>query len=290
MKKLVLNRYFVASLLVVILVFSMWFFKYQAASVGSNTWGNFGSYVGGVAGALLSFLSILLLIETLVSQKELSTTSQFEVTFFELFKLQREIISTLEGRVLTSYEEHSEFVEKKGKDYLEAMSSLFSSNFPGDASETVQSNVVYTITDKLKSKMDFVKSLDKNAELRLIREKVYKLNTNDNYDFEHYFRSLYHLISYVDKSSVKNKNKYIDIIQAFMSDYELHLVMYNALTYYQEEQFQKLIDKYYFLRNIKSRGLRFEAHLRMFYPVSYTVYRLKTGLAQFRTLGTTEHL
>ena len=48
----------------------------------------------------------------------------------------------------------------------------------------------------------------------------------------HYFRALYHIISYVDDSDVGNKKMYIDIIQSQLSNSELYILFYNGISRY----------------------------------------------------------
>ncbi|MFI5219862.1 MAG: hypothetical protein ACHQNT_10270 [Bacteroidia bacterium] len=73
----------------------------------TNSWGNFGSYIGGVLGTLLSFVSILLILYSIREQKESSYKQQFESSFFNLVELHKNTIHNIE--------------EKKGDLFLKSM-------------------------------------------------------------------------------------------------------------------------------------------------------------------------
>jgi hypothetical protein len=83
----------------------------------------------------------------------------------------------------------------------------------------------------------------------------------------HYFRHLYHLLKFTDEAIFKGSNKkYIDIIQAQMSDDELYLMFYNCISELGKSKVLTLIDEYSFLENIRSRGEIFDNQKRIFYP------------------------
>ncbi len=91
--------YLASGILVVVISFYLFNFYGHSLSSQNSDWGEFGSYVGGVAGAFLTLLSIILLIKTLDSQNRNATISQFEASFFELFRLHKEITDRIVGEV-----------------------------------------------------------------------------------------------------------------------------------------------------------------------------------------------
>ncbi|MBF2709466.1 hypothetical protein [Flavobacterium soyangense] len=61
-------------------------------------YGNFGSYLGGVLGTIIGFVTLILVYKTYSSQrkelkiqKELITQQQFESTFFNMLNVHREL-------------------------------------------------------------------------------------------------------------------------------------------------------------------------------------------------------
>ncbi|WP_439131564.1 putative phage abortive infection protein [Polaribacter sp.] len=69
-------------------------------------------------------------------------------------------------------------------------------------------------------------------------------------DLSHYFRTLYHIIKFVDKSNIKNKKQYISITRAQLSSYEQILIFYNCLHKNGNKKFKPLLEKYSVLKNI----------------------------------------
>ncbi|MBO4802591.1 MAG: hypothetical protein J5545_12135 [Bacteroidaceae bacterium] len=76
-----------------------------------------------------------------------------------------------------------------------------------------------------------------------------------------YYRSLYHLLKYIHKSTIlgddKQKKKYVDIIQSQMSDEELNTVLYLLLAdewmadkrVLEDVSWLELVDKHHLLKN-----------------------------------------
>jgi hypothetical protein len=90
-----------------------------------------------------------------------------------------------------------------------------------------------------------------------------------------YYRHLYHFIKYTNSSQIFNqKQKYMDIIQAQMSDAELYCLFYNGICY-GSEKLLPLLDTYSFLENIERKTLVFDSHKKMFYPNTNFKYHTK---------------
>src|SRR5690606_27107941 len=79
-----------------------------------------------------------------------------------------------------------------------------------------------------------------------------KLYSEDKSDMSHYFRTIYHIIKFVDKSEIENKKQYISIARAQLSSYEQILIFYNCLHENGNEKFKPLIEKYALFKNIDS--------------------------------------
>ena len=113
-----------------------------------------------------------------------------------------------------------------------------------------------------------VKNVEENkGDNQIIIDTYY----NDVYkgkeaELGHYFRHLYHILKYTHESNIVTKKKYIDIVQAQMSDDELYLVFYNGISKFGKEKLQPFLEEYGFLENIRSRGKIFDLHASQFYP------------------------
>lgn len=66
----------------------------------------------------------------------------------------------------------------------------------------------------------------------------------------HYFRNIYQIINFIDKSEVGNKKFYSNLLRAQMSSHELGLLFYNCLSDLGRERFKPLIEKYSFFEHL----------------------------------------
>lgn len=86
-------------------------------------------------------------------------------------------------------------------------------------------------------------------------------------DLSHYFRTLYHIIKFIDKSNITDKKQYISIARAQLSSYEQILLFYNCLHYNGIEKFKPLLEKYTLFKNIDD-SLIFNLEHKMEYKES----------------------
>jgi len=73
-------------------------------------------------------------------------------------------------------------------------------------------------------------------------------------DLNHYFRFLYHIINYVDKSDQSDKYFYVRLIRSSLSESELILIGLNCAYGEGAEKFRPLVEKYALLHNISMRA------------------------------------
>jgi hypothetical protein len=76
---------------------------------------------------------------------------------------------------------------------------------------------------------------------------TYKRHEND---LGHYFRFLYHIVSFVDQKEIDDQYFYVRLLRATLSQSELILIALNCAFGEGKEKFQPLIEKYAFLHNI----------------------------------------
>ena len=79
----------------------------------------------------------------------------------------------------------------------------------------------------------------------------------------HYFRQLYHIVNFVDKSEIEEKQRYADFVQAQLNNDELILLAYNGLSKHGEN-FKPLIEEYGLLENLTWGTLFAEDHASMY--------------------------
>jgi hypothetical protein len=256
----------VGILLIVTLIYWINFSSYRLSN-NTADWGQFGAYIGGVAGVFLTLLTIILLIITIYSQNRNATISQFESSFFELLRLHKEITDRIGGTVDIPIIYESGGIEFKGLMYFEKLSKEIQNEFDDN---------LENIMEKLANPVKFENILEDKMEMQKIIDSFYnELYQGRESELGHYFRSLYHLIKFVNDSSIGNKKRYVDLIQAYLTDAELHCTFYNGIAIYGRKHFQTLLDDYSFLENIKPKGDIFEKQFEMFYPKTFDNYKNK---------------
>ena len=111
-------------------------------------------------------------------------------------------------------------------------------------------------------------------KLKIINYIYEKFYTKFQGDLGHYFRTLYHVIKFVDscdllndgneKQTIKNKRRYTSIVRAQLSQYELALLFYNGVSDYGEEKFKPLIERYGLLENFNTKDLPDQEHRALY--------------------------
>lgn len=80
---------------------------------------------------------------------------------------------------------------------------------------------------------------------------------------DHYFRTLYHIVRYVDSSEVEDKSVYINFLKVQLSSSELKLLFYNCLSDMGSTKFKTLIQKHGLLDNLRKEILLDQNHLSL---------------------------
>lgn len=261
-------------IILLVIVFIMW----VIALLIMNSWdetkrGTFGDMFGSV-NALFSGAALAGIIFTIFLQKkelglqreELRETRQefitqnetlrlqrFENTFFNLLSLHNEIIDNL-------------YYKKKVRQTNYDAGNKFTQQFE----EYTKRSYFFIAYGELQ---DIQNDLTKDFEnIDLTEKAIY-----DNYQafitfhghlINHYFRNLYHIYKYIDKSDLigdKQRMFYASIVRAQLSTVELGLIFYNSLIDgYGKPEFKQLVKKYYILKNMDDSYLFNEDHWNIF--------------------------
>jgi hypothetical protein len=90
-----------------------------------------------------------------------------------------------------------------------------------------------------------------------------------NNDLGHYFRTIYNIIKFIDKTEMPEKNKifYSNILRAQLSNAEAALLFHNGISQYGREKFKSLIETYSLLKNVRDRDILHKS-LKSEYAVS----------------------
>jgi hypothetical protein len=149
-------------------------------------------------------------------QQELDTKSEktsFEDTFFKLLEAFRSLVSQIDIKTLKG-------ANKSAHDAFGSMLSIAENS--ARASDWNLSSVwAYTI-DRYRN------------------------------DLNHYFRFMYHIVQFVDQSSIDNKYFYVRLLRAMLSDSEIVLLGLNCEYGEGKDKFYPLIKQYALLHNISA--------------------------------------
>lgn len=168
----------------------------------------------------------------MIEQNQTLRQQRFDNTFFQLLNNHSSIVESMDLRKL--HDKSS--VISEGRDCF----NIF-----------YQRLEAYIRTKGAKHNID-----TKTASLKDTFEGYHLFFEQNQNDLGHYFRNLYHIIKYIDKSDIDKKKTYTNFVRAQLSSYELVLIFYNCLTDYGNEKFKPLIEKYSLLKNM-NRGLIF---------------------------------
>lgn len=219
-----------------------------------------------VAATLVSVIGILVSIQigslALFLSQEANTTSrllQFETTFFNLLKAQSDIVADMD---IVSKKKPL-LTLAKGRDCFNKFYRMFKTRIRLYKRDMlINLNPMNTAT-----KQDIEEVLVSFEEILVVYMGFYKKHQGD---LGHYFRNLYHVIRLVeDTPFILDKKKYIRIVRAQLSSYELVMLFYNALSENGQEEFKPLIERYQLLKNMDLSLLIDVAHSNKYKEGAY---------------------
>lgn len=172
--------------------------------------------------------------EELELQGEILRKQRFEDTFFQLLKLQSEIVNTIDIDIRQG-------VTRKGRDcffiiYNDLYQSFKQINHPGEVeNERLTINQVF-------------------------QEVYHKYQA----DLMHYFNHLHSIINFVHSSERPDKDFYANLVIAQLSAHEQLLLFYYGLSDRGLKNFKPLIEKYGILQNIPRNDLLAKQHVALY--------------------------
>lgn len=162
---------------------------------------------------------------------------RFEASFFELLRLHADIVSAL-------------FVQSNvnafmGRRAFEELRRQFKAAYTTTAAQ------------ELKYEIERV-------------QRAWNLFFNQNHSvIGHYFRNFYHIVKFVDESTVEHKQLYVNIARAQLSSDELYLLFYNGLSPIGSRRFKKLMERYALLEHLPHEILESPNHIDMYEAFAY---------------------
>lgn len=166
---------------------------------------------------------------------------KFENTFFQLLNLFLSIVNSLDLRNPTSKSD----VISTGRDCFE--------NF----------------YKKLQGKLGNNGRIMQNLTVEQVVNAYGKFYDSNKSDMSHYYRTLYHIIKFIDNSSIENKKQYTSIVRAQLSSYEQVMLFYNCLHDNGRKKFKPLIEQYALFKNLDISLIFNQQHLDEYEDSAY---------------------
>lgn len=167
--------------------------------------------------------------EELADSKKEIAKQGFENSFFQMLKIQNDIVNgvTFVKRGLGATE------RLEGRDAFKGLSSSLHVRFVNLAKYTKDVQWVNNVYDTFYEQ--------------------------EGYRLAHYFRFLYNIFRFLEESRVDNKELYVRLLRAQISNQELFLIYYNSLNR-RGERFKKFITKYNLMDNLPVDELADDSH------------------------------
>lgn len=213
-----------------------------------EAWNNFGTFVGGVVGPVLSTFAFFgLLVTVYLTQKQVvmarealagSRDQTVNAAFFEMVTLHNQIVAGIAfkqqtGGGIAGFEPtYTDHVGRKGVHYM--FETMFVPSYKGEAARNAQRQPVPL------SVCDFD------------RVGINKLHDAFEPELGHYFRNLYRILKYVNESSLDDKGQrtLTGILRAQLSNSELAWIFYAGKSEVGEAKLKPLLEKFAMFQNM----------------------------------------
>lgn len=237
-------------------------------------------FINGIVGVFFTITASFLLFLTLNYQREeyketqsTLATQQFETTFFNMLSMLNEIRGAISGSFLTRTGDKEVYT---GNSFLSEFLSYLKNYYNVYLRRTEQGKTLDQLLSKANENKKFSQiELDSiQTELDILYLKLYSKYQSQ---LGHYFRYIYNIIKFTidNRQESKDEKKYIDLLQAQLSNDELALIFYNGLSSNglnssKKSQFKEWLENYQFLENLNADSLLDRRH-----HVSYQKIRFK---------------
>lgn len=242
-----LNKYYVVAVILFIvclaLIVAYPFFLGFGISSDSKEWSNFGAYVSGVVGPVLSLLAFVGVLITIANQNEENHKASEET---QKHATENRIIKQIEfhHNICNNVKIPANIDKTKFKEGRIAFEFLYEKNL----------KTFYDEVEKQSPHLDEEQKIDSAFS---------KLYNKEGKQFGFYFRNLYYLIHYIDESQKIDKNHYAKLVRAQLSTPEIQMLMYNCL-FKKGKNFKKLVTDYGLLNGIEKTEMIKQEHEDLF--------------------------
>lgn len=244
--------------------------------ITSQLHNNIGDFLGGTLGILLTFTTTLFLFITFKEQREQlletqkeSDKTRFETTYFNILGMLKQVQDTVNANIgarMSSKNVHN-LVE-----YYSYFKAFYNKALTNDSNLKQMNDEFIPLTASL-AQIEQYEGMLAELYVRFIDET----QCNIGYLYRYIFNTIKFVID--DKHNKENKEaqeRYLNLLQAQLSNEELCFIFYNAISKYGKDKhgilkFKEILDNSQFLENIDSTFLLNRNHYR-FYP--HTLFKL----------------
>lgn len=230
---------------------------------------NPGELIGGLVGTFFTLTTTIFLFITFKEQRLQFESTQasefytrFETTYFNMLGM----LEKVQNSVNSNIEKNEETKDLHNLiEYYDSFKTLYINS---SKEEEAMKNIAESLNEKELSPADVLMAKQSFGEYFV----KYVKNTKCNIGF--FYRYIYNIVSFVyrqDKfKNPSDKERYLNLLQAQLSDEELALLFYDAISYYGENKegnhvFQQLLDETHLFENINPEVLLDRNHC-FFYP------------------------
>ena len=168
--------------------------------IDPSVWGQFGDFVGGTLGIILSLISVMLVVWTFKTQNRTAETQRFNDLFFELLKVFQFQEKELQFEYINA---DGESIETNNKDFFEAVYYQMYKEFqPATSFSQNRKNAI---------KVYINVAIKEKAKLSLC------------------YKTLFQLLSLVENGNISRKDKveYLKILRSQFTESELLCIRYH---------------------------------------------------------------
>lgn len=261
------------------------FDTFKGDFLDSSKASEYGAFIGGYIGTILSFVSIVILYLTLKSQHESSVLDKFENKYFELIKLHRDNVIEISikeqyGRktFVSMFREFREvcncfknLIKQEGyilddRDFYNIAYLIFFYGVGPNSSRVLRDSLSlydHEMADKIVEYFE-----DGNLQIVIKKSRNFKYRPFGGHQSRlgHYYRHLYQSVVYVHRQNLSDDDKYeyIKILRAQLSTHEQALLFFNARSELgQKWDEDNLITKYRLIKNLPKNFINEEDELNV---------------------------
>ncbi len=248
---------------------------------------NPGEFIGGTIGTLFTLTATIFLFITFKEQRQQFESTQssefytrFETTYFNMLGMLEKVQESV----------NSNIEENEGVGDMNTLSDYYNRFKANHVIESIREEEMKNIAESLNQDVLIAADILKAKQFYGDYFEKYVKCTSCNIGY--FYRYIYNIVSFVYHQTkfkdTDDKEHYLNLLQAQLSDEELALIFYDAISSFGESKtgeqiFQRMLDETHFLENIKGDVLLDKNHC-FFYPQTTFKFMSKDDKAKAASL------